>query len=73
MLSDPHAAKRPKHESCETCRFYFSTPKGNHGDCHFMPPTADSFFPTTYPNVWCGQYKEDELKIEHSKQKSQEK
>lgn len=64
MLTDPHASKRGKPESCRTCRFAFFTPKGNHGDCHFMPPTADSFFPTVYPETWCSQYKEDQHKIE---------
>jgi hypothetical protein len=73
MLTDPYAHLRPKVESCRTCRNYFPTPKGSHGDCHYLPPNADSFFPTVYPNVWCAQYKEDPLKIAHQPTDPQEK
>jgi len=68
MLPDPFAAKREKIESCRTCRYFNPTPKGGHGDCHYLPPNPDSFFPTTYPDMWCGQYCEDRLKIEHFKE-----
>ncbi len=65
MLSDAHAAKRSKIESCATCRFFLPTPKGNQGECRRMPPAAGvtEGHPTTYPDGWCGEFKEDALKI----------
>jgi len=58
-----------KVENCSTCRNYFPTPKGNEGDCHYLPPSAEGF-PTVYPTTWCSQYRADQLKIDA--QKSQE-
>ncbi len=69
MLNDKHAAKRPKVEACATCRFFFPTPKGNHGDCRRMPPTGTyEGHPTTHPDGWCGEYKTDEHKIADAKE-----
>jgi len=65
MLHDLHAAKREKVELCETCRFFFSTPNGGHGDCRRFPPTgAHEGHPTTNPQGYCGEYKADQHKID---------
>ncbi len=56
-------------ESCLTCKFYFPTPKGSYGDCRRMPPNGTTEgHPTTNPGGWCGEYREDALKL-----KAQEK
>lgn len=62
MLHDIH--KREKIENCESCRFYFATPKGEHGNCHrFPPPSATSGHVTVYPLGWCGEYTADPEKM----------
>ncbi len=88
MLTDPHAAKREKLESCVSCRFFFPSPKchetggkGAHvtGDCRRMPPPPNyNGHPTVYVDGWCGEYQEDAHKITHlqaldAKEKPQEK
>lgn len=64
MLHDPFQHKRPKIENCESCRFYMPTPKGEHGNCHRLPPSNPSGHITVYPLGWCGEYEPDPQKIE---------
>lgn len=78
-LSDPHAAKREKFEACIVCRYWFPTPKGNHGDCRRNPPNGRyEGFPSSNPTDWCGCFVEDKHKADEfmknkSKQESSDK
>lgn len=63
-LIDNHALKRGEIQNCESCRFYFPTPVGGHGNCHrFPPPSANSGHVTVYAEGWCGEYTADAEKI----------
>lgn len=76
-LNDPHAAKRANVEACLTCRFFFPSPKCNEtggrekhvtGDCRRFPPQGNyNGHQTVYVSGWCGEYKEDVLKVAHQK------
>ncbi len=54
-------AARP--DRCETCRFWVrykaATAADDIGSCHrYPPPAKHTAFPTTYPQAWCGEWRE---------------
>lgn len=76
-LTDKHAAKRidagGKAENCVSCRYFFPTPFGNHGDCRFNPPNGRyEGFPTVNPADWCSKYLVDQHKIDEILEKEKE-